>query len=170
MLVTVLTTVFLVAVDQYTKYLATVHLAPVGTMPFIPGVLELRFVLNDGAAFSIFSGNRWFLIVLTGIALAALAVYLFWKKPQNKFEYISLLLIFAGGLGNLIDRVRSGVVVDFFATTFMDFAVFNMADCFVCVGVALLFLHVVVDESKKAKAQKRIDAQPPAQDGKNDEA
>lgn len=162
MLLTVLSTALLVALDQFTKYLATVHLAPVGTMPFIPGVLELRFVLNDGAAFSMFAGNRWFLIIFTGIALAALAIYLLWKKPAARLEYISLILILAGGLGNLIDRIRSGVVVDFFATTFMNFAVFNVADCFVCVGVALLFFYVVWDEWKKSKDKK--------QDASHDEA
>ncbi|MEG0768658.1 MAG: signal peptidase II [Ruthenibacterium sp.] len=155
----VLMTVFmiaaLVALDQLTKYLATVYLAPVGTMPFIPGVLELRFILNDGAAFSILAGNRWFLIIFTGIALTALAIFLLWKKPKNRLAYFSLVLILAGGLGNLIDRILNGAVVDFFATTFMNFAVFNVADCFVCVGVAMLLIYVIADELKTSKANQQ---------------
>lgn len=154
MLFTVLAALVLVAFDQLTKYAATLYLAPVGSMPFIPGIMELRYILNDGAAFSILSGNRWFLIVITGLALAGLGWYLLFRKPQDKVMYFALLLVFAGGIGNLIDRVLNGAVVDFFATTFMNFAVFNVADCFVCVGMALLIFAVIRDEisAKKKKS------------------
>lgn len=144
-----------VVLDQLTKYFAQLYLQPVGTMPFIPGIMELRFVLNDGAAFSSFAGARLFLILFTGIAIAALAVYLFWKKPPKRLERTALVLLIGGGLGNLIDRVRTGVVVDFFATTFVDFAVFNVADCFVCVGAAMLILYVVLEERKKSGEPER---------------
>lgn len=144
-----------VVLDQLTKYFAQLYLQPVGTMPFIPGIMELRFVLNDGAAFSSFAGARLFLILFTGIAIAALAVYLFWKKPPKRLERTALVLLIGGGLGNLIDRVRTGVVVDFFATTFVDFAVFNVADCFVCVGAAMLILHVFLEERKKSGEPER---------------
>ena len=144
-----------VVLDQLTKYFAQLYLQPVGTMPFIPGIMELRFVLNDGAAFSSFAGARLFLILFTGIAIAALAVYLFWKKPPKRLERTALVLLIGGGLGNLIDRVRTGVVVDFFATTFVDFAVFNVADCFVCVGPAMLILYVFLEERKKSGEPER---------------
>lgn len=144
-----------VVLDQLTKYFAQLYLQPVGTMPFIPGIMELRFVLNDGAAFSSFAGARLFLILFTGIAIAALAVYLFWKKPPKRLERTALVLLIGGGLGNLIDRVRTGVVVDFFATTFVDFAVFNVADCFVCVGAAMLILYVFLEERKKSGGPER---------------
>ncbi len=144
-----------VVLDQLTKYFAQLYLQPVGTMPFIPGIMELRFVLNDGAAFSSFAGARLFLILFTGIAIAALAVYLLWKKPPKRLERTALVLLIGGGLGNLIDRVRTGVVVDFFATTFVDFAVFNVADCFVCVGAAMLILYVFLEERKKSGEPER---------------
>ena len=144
-----------VVLDQLTKYFAQLYLQPVGTMPFIPGIMELRFVLNDGAAFSSFAGARLFLILFTGIAIAALAVYLFWKKPPKRLERTALVLLIGGGLGNLIDRVRTGVVVDFFATTFVDFAVFNVADCCVCVGAAMLILYVFLEERKKSGEPER---------------
>ena len=143
----------LIALDQLTKYLATVFLAPVGTAPFLPGIMELRYVLNDGMAFSMFAGKRWVLVVLTGIALCAIALYLWRKKPSTKvewLEYWAWLLVFSGGVGNLIDRVRTGYVVDFFATTFINFAVFNVADCFVTVGIALLVVSVVILERKSS--------------------
>lgn len=144
-----------VVLDQLTKYFAQLYLQPVGTMPFIPGIMELRFVLNDGAAFSSFAGARLFLILFTGIAIAALAVYLLWKKPPKRLERTALVLLIGGGLGNLIDRVRTGVVVDFFATTFVDFAVFNVADCFVCVGAVMLILYVFLEERKKSGEPER---------------
>ncbi len=146
--------VVLIALDQFTKYLAVTYLEPVGTMPFIPGFMELRFVLNDGAAFSSFAGQTWFLVGVTGLALLALLAYMLIRKPTSKLEMFSLVLIFSGGVGNLIDRVRNGVVVDFFATTFMNFAVFNIADCLVVVGTFLLCYYIIADEMKMAKQRK----------------
>ena len=104
--------------------------------------------------------SRWELSVLMGLALAlglalaALAVYFFWKKPSSWLERWVFILIFSGGLGNLIDRVLNGYVVDFFATTFMNFAVFNVADCFVCVGAALFVIAVLRQELNAKKEQK----------------
>lgn len=157
LLISVIIIIALTGLDQLTKHLATVYLAPVGAMPFIPGVMELRYVLNDGAAFSMLADAEWgrvFLIVVTGLALAALAVYFFWKKPSFWLERWVFILIFSGGLGNLIDRVLNGYVVDFFATTFMNFAVFNVADCFVCVGAALFVIAVLRQELNAKKEQK----------------
>ena len=139
MLFSVLVVAAIVALDQLTKYLATTHLAPVGSMPFIPGIMELRYLLNDGMAFSLLSGGRWLLIAVTSVAMAGM-----------------LLMIIGGGIGNLIDRVATGYVVDFFATTFIDFAVFNVADCFVTVGVFLLAAAILYGEfiaKKKAPPQ-----------------
>ncbi len=104
----------LVGADQLTKYLAASYLAPVGTAPFLPGIMELRYVENDGMAFSMLSGRQTLLIVVTGITLAALVWYLFFKRPQARTERVAVCLIIAGGLGNLIDRVTAGRVIDFF--------------------------------------------------------
>lgn len=150
----------LIALDQLTKYLATTFLAPVGSVPFLPGIMELRYVLNDGMAFSMLAGKRWILVAATGIALCAIAVYLWRKKPATKAEYLeywSWVLVFAGGVGNLIDRVRTGYVVDFFATTFIDFAVFNVADCFVTVGIALLIISVILLERGSSQKTRETD-------------
>ena len=144
----------LVGADQLTKYLAASYLAPVGTAPFLPGIMELRYVENDGMAFSMLSGRQTLLIVVTGITLAALVWYLFFKRPQARTERVAVCLIIAGGLGNLIDRVTAGRVIDFFATTFIDFAVFNVADCFVCVGAALFVIAVLRQELNAKKEQK----------------
>lgn len=149
MLVTFFLTAVLIALDRATKYFATVYLAPIGSRPFIPGVMELRYVRNEGAAFSLLANAAWgraFLIVVTSLALAALTVWFIRKKPSSWWERWTFILIFSGGLGNLIDRVLYGSVVDFFATTFINFAVFNTADCFVCVGAAMLALRVLRQE------------------------
>ena len=105
-------------------------------------------------AFSMLSGRQTLLIVVTGITLAALVWYLFFKRPQARTERVAVCLIIAGGLGNLIDRVTAGRVIDFFATTFIDFAVFNVADCFVCVGAALFVIAVLRQELNAKKEQK----------------
>ncbi len=155
---TIFLIIILIALDQITKYLATAYLEPVGTAPFIEGFMEFRYVLNDGAAFSMFSGNRWMLIGFTSVALVLVALYLIIKKPKLKLEKIALILILSGGIGNLIDRIIYGYVVDFFATTFINFAVFNVADCFVVIGSGLLIISVISEEintsKEKTKAEK----------------
>lgn len=146
----------LIGLDQLTKYLATAYLAPIGVHPFLPGIMELRYVRNDGAAFSLLANAAWgraFLIVVTALALAALAVWFIKMKPASWWERCTFILIFSGGTGNLIDRVLHGSVVDFFATTFIDFAIFNVADCFVCIGAALLALLVLRQELGTAKSK-----------------
>ena len=112
----------LIGIDQLIKLWAVQVLQPVGAMPFIPHVVELRFVLNPGMAFSLLSGKQLFLIIATSAALLA------------------------GGIGNLIDRVLNGEVVDYINLLFMRFAVFNFADICVCVGVALWVLVIFLDE------------------------
>ena len=150
----------LVGADQLTKYLAASYLAPVGTAPFLPGIMELRYVENDGMAFSMLSGRQTLLIVVTGITLAALVWYLFFKRPQARTERVAVCLIIAGGLGNLIDRVTAGRLIDFFATTFIDFAVFNVADCFVSVGVVLLAAYYIRSELAAKKARPKAQGAP----------
>ena len=91
---------------------------------------------------------------MTAAALAGIGWYLLARRPKARLEYISLLLIWAGGIGNLIDRVLHGTVVDFFAVTFTNFAVFNVADCYVTVGVCLLLLFYIIKEVRDAKQKK----------------
>ncbi|MCI2046724.1 MAG: signal peptidase II [Faecalibacterium sp.] len=143
-------------VDQGIKAWATAALAPLGAMPLLPGIVQLRYVLNQGMAFSLLSGKQAFLILVTGAALLALAYYLFAKCRGQLLKQITLVLILSGGLGNLVDRVLNGQVVDYIELQFVNFAVFNFADICVCVGMALLILCIFLeenDEHKKAAAQ-----------------
>ena len=131
----------LVGLDQAIKFWAVSALQPVGAMPLIPHVVELRFVLNQGMAFSLLSGKQLFLIVATSAALL-----LFFRSRNNRLQQAALILVLGGGIGNLIDRVLNGEVVDYINLLFMRFAVFNFADICVCVGVALWVLVIFLEE------------------------
>ena len=136
----------LVGADQLIKLWAVQVLEPVGAMPLIPHVVELRFVLNPGMAFSLLSGKQLFLIAATGAALLLVAYWLFFRSRGRKLQQAALILVLGGGIGNLIDRVLNGEVVDYINLLFMRFAVFNFADICVCVGVALWVLVIFLDE------------------------
>ena len=161
-IVSVLAAVVLVAVDQGIKLWASVNLQPVGAMPVLPGIVELRFCLNDGMAFSMLAGKQTLLIGVTSLMLLAVLIMLFMRKMPLA-ERIAWTLVLGGGVGNLIDRVLNGVVVDYINVLFMNFAIFNFADICVCVGVALLIVAALWEtrqDEKNAKAgrQKETDA------------
>lgn len=136
----------LVGIDQLIKLWAVDTLAPVGAMPFIPHLVELRFVLNQGMAFSLLSGKQLFLILATSAALILVAYELFFRSRGKLLQQIAFILVLGGGIGNLIDRVLNGEVVDYINLLFMNFAVFNFADICVCVGVALWVLVIFLEE------------------------
>ena len=134
----------IVAADQYTKWLTVAYIDPNQQVDVIPGFMGLTNVHNTGAAFSSFEGMRWLFVAL----FLVLSVAIFWeyfKKPMpfTKFERWCIAAIYGGGLGNMIDRVRLGYVVDMLETRFMEFPVFNVADCFITCGCILLLLHIV---------------------------
>lgn len=142
----------LVAVDQYTKHLAVTMLKPIGSYPLWEGVFHLTYVENTGAAFGILRDHRWVFMLLSTIAVVAILIYLIVRSKQTSlFEGIMLSLIAAGGIGNMIDRIKDGFVVDFLDFTLIDFAVFNVADSFVTVGAALMIIYLVATEMREAK-------------------
>ncbi len=145
----------LVALDQGIKYLAVVHLKPIGSFPLLDGILQLSYVENTGAAFGSFSKYTTLLSVFTGIVLLCGFVYLLLGKCKPVFVYVSAILILAGGAGNLIDRVFRGFVVDYIEPLFIDFAVFNFADMLVCVGAAILIIYLLYDMFRDAKKTKQ---------------
>ena len=144
----------LIGIDQAIKLWATNVLQPIGAMPLIPHVVELRFVLNQGMAFSLLSGKQLFLIIATSAALLAVAYGLFFRSRGKRLQQAALVLVLGGGIGNLIDRVLNGEVVDYINLLFMQFAVFNFADICVCVGVALWVLVIFLDELHADDASK----------------
>lgn len=140
----------LVFIDQAIKLWASAVLAPAGSMPLIPHVIELRFCLNEGAAFSLLSGRQTLLIAVTSIALLAVAWYLFFKcrGAAMRWERTAMILILGGGVGNLIDRVANQRVVDYLNFLFIQYPVFNFADICVCGGVALFVICILLEERK----------------------
>lgn len=143
-LISLVAAALLVAADQGIKAWATAQLMPVGVMAVLPGIVELRYVLNDGMAFSMLAGKQGILIGVTSLMLIGVLVWLL-RGDMPLLERISWTLVLGGGIGNLIDRVLNGVVVDYINVLFMHFAVFNFADICVCCGVGLLILSILLD-------------------------
>lgn len=145
----------LVVADQLIKQWANAVLQPVGAITLLPGIVELRYYLNDGMAFSMLAGKQTLLIVMTSIMLVCVLALLLLRK-MNPWERVSWMLILGGGVGNLIDRVLNGEVVDYINVLFMNFAVFNFADICITTGVIMLMLWVVYDSIKKDKEEKAV--------------
>ncbi len=145
-------------IDSLTKYLTVTYMELGESIPIIKDVIHLTYIRNKGAAFGMLAEHRWVFLVLSSITIVALVVYLFFTKNRDPLYLISLSMILAGGVGNMIDRIALGEVIDFIDFTLIDFAVFNGADSFVCVGAALFFLSVLREELKNAKRDKAIEA------------
>ena len=128
----------LLGADQWVKAWTVAHLELLETAPLFPGFLELMRVHNYGAAWSSFSGMRWLLIVVTAAVMAVLAVLLLRRMVRHPLGVTALVLILSGGVGNLIDRIRLGYVVDMFHFQFWpSYPVFNVADICIVTGAVL---------------------------------
>ncbi len=149
----------LLAVDQLLKYYVLLYLKPLGAVTVLDSLLEFSYVENTGAAFGLFKNVVWFVIAVTIAAFLVITILLFRYRGHTVFSYIASVLLIAGGLGNLLDRILYGFVVDFIHVMFFDY-VFNFADCCVTVGAALFVLHVLVVSYREKKAQEPS-AQPP---------
>lgn len=145
-----------VAVDQISKYITVLCLKPDGDFTVWEGVLHFTYVENRGAAFGMLSDNRWVFMVTSVILIAAvLAVMIIYVRKIPPFLGVSLAFVLGGGIGNMIDRIACGYVVDFINVVLIDFAVFNIADSFICIGAGLMFIYVIVSEVKEDKAKKK---------------
>ena len=145
----------LVGLDQLTKWLAAVYLKPTPEgVTVIPKLLDFQYITNEGAAWGLFEGEKWFLVVLTTITTMALLIFLLSGKLRRFALFnVSTILIVAGGIGNLIDRLVHGAVVDFIKTTFMSFPIFNVADCYVVIGSVLMLIFFLFFYEEKAPAE-----------------
>ncbi len=141
----------LIAADQISKFAAIKFLKPHETIEIIKGVLSFTYVENRGAAFGILQNARWVFILFTIFAMGIMVFYKIKNKPQGKIINTSLCLLLAGATGNMIDRLCLGYVVDMIEVTFIDYPVFNVADCFVVVGTILLAYYIlfIYKEPKK---------------------
>lgn len=146
----------IVAVDQWTKFLTVANIALSQEVPFWDGLFHFTYVQNRGAAFSSFEGAQW-LFALIFLGFTGAIVYDMVKKamPFTNWERWCIAAIYGGGLGNMIDRVRLGYVVDMVEVEFISFPVFNVADCFITCGCILLLLHLVFFNKDFWKEEKK---------------
>ena len=145
MVLYVLAVLALVGLDQWVKYWTVSHLALGETAPILDGVIQFRRVHNTGGGWSVLADHTWLLTLVTAVVLAAILFLLYKGVVRHPFGRWMALVLFAGGLGNLIDRLRLGYVVDMFEFTFMDYPVFNVADmCIVAgiIGCAIYYLFL----------------------------
>ena len=156
MLLMVLFAAGIVAADQFTKYLTVANIALGQDIPFIPNFLGFTYLQNTGAAFSSFEGQQWLFAVI--FALFTIGIIYEFKKNTMKFsnfERWCIVAIYGGGLGNMIDRVRLGYVVDMLETKFMVFPVFNVADCFITCGCIAMMTSLILFNKEFWKDEKK---------------
>ena len=146
---------FIVAIDVLTKVLTVEFIPYRGNIPVIDGIVSLSHIHNEGAAWGMLGDHRWVFLSLSSVTLVGISLYLYLGHAQNMLYGVSLSMIVAGGVGNMIDRVALGFVIDFIKVDFMSFPVFNAADSFVCIGAGLLILALVRDLILEAKAKKK---------------
>lgn len=151
----------LTIIDRITKYIAVSTVKVDGPKEFLFGLFNFTYVENTGAAFSLFFDKTEALSLLTVLFLAVMVFLLMKKQFESKFLNASLILVISGGLGNLIDRIIYGYVIDFIEPLFVDFAVFNFADCCITVGAFMIIAYevygMISERRKKAEVDDSID-------------
>jgi len=146
--------VVLVLSDQLTKIWAVGALKN-GPVPFIPKILNFSYVENRGIAFGMLQDMHYIVIPFSILVMVLCLVLMIKANKKGKtLEAVSLVLVLSGAVGNLIDKLRLGYVVDFIHTLFMDFPVFNLADTFICIGAGLLAICVLFDKEEKNENHK----------------
>ena len=145
-----------VALDQWTKALTVANIPLYTDVPVLDGLFHFTYVQNTGAAFSSFEGQQW-LFALIFVVFTAAILWEYFKKPMpfTRLERWCIFAVYGGGLGNMVDRVRLGYVVDMIETKFMEFPVFNVADCFICCGCVLLMVHLLIWNKPFWKEEKK---------------
>lgn len=143
-----------IGLDQLTKWLTVVNLDEWESFPLWQDVFHFTYVRNTGMAFGMLKDHRWVFIVFSTVSIVALLVYLFCFRPESRWMQVSIAFIVGGGIGNMIDRILLGYVVDFFDFRLINFAVFNVADSFVCIGAGMMILYLVIDLVREIKLER----------------
>lgn len=147
--------ILLTAADQITKLLTIKLIKPQGNIEILKNFLDFSYVENRGAAFGIMQNSRWIFIAITLIVSAGIVYILFFKKNESRIFKTSLILILSGALGNLIDRIFRGYVVDMIEVTFINYPVFNFADCCVVIGAILFCIYILFVYKETEKGNKK---------------
>ena len=151
----IITAAVFLAADQITKYIVITNMELGQSIDFIDGLLDFTYIHNDGGAWGIFGGSRWFLIAFTAVIMIALIILLIKNKTKSALFFWAGTLILSGGIGNMIDRLTLGYVIDFIEFAFVDFATFNIADSCVCVGAFIVGLAILLDLISEGKKMKK---------------
>ncbi|AZQ41603.1 signal peptidase II [Streptococcus periodonticum] len=138
--------VALIALDQWVKFEIVKNIQLGEVKPFIPKIVSLTYLRNTGAAFSILENQQWLFAVITLVVIGAAIWYLSKHIKGSVWLLSALCLIIAGGIGNFIDRMRQGFVVDMFQLDFINFAIFNVADSYLTIGVLVLIVMMLKEE------------------------
>ena len=147
-----LTIVLLIVLDQLVKWTIVSNIKLGEVKGFIPSIMSLTYLQNTGAAFSILENQQWLFTIITLLVIGGAIWYLI-KNIKGSFWLISgLTLIIAGGLGNFIDRLRQGFVVDMFQVDYINFAVFNVADTYLTFGVLIMLLVIIKEETNGSES------------------
>jgi signal peptidase II len=142
----------LIGLDQWVKWWIVNDLSLGETKNLIPGVLSLNHIRNTGAAWSMLEGKMWLFAIITIIAVIVIVTLMIKNQRKgSRWLMIGLSLILAGAIGNFIDRVRLGYVVDMFQTDFMNFPIFNVADITLVCGVVCILIYIILDEKEQGK-------------------
>ena len=151
----IITSVLFLLADRFTKYIVDTNMELGESIPFIPEFMDFTYIHNTGGAWGILSGKTWLLVVLTAAVMVFCVVFLIRNGRRNPLLFWSICLIVSGGVGNMIDRIfNEGRVIDFLRTLFIEFPIFNIADCAVVIGAGLLILYFVLDIIKEGKEKK----------------
>lgn len=144
-----------VCADQLTKWLAVIFLEGEADVVLWRDVLHFSFVRNEGAAFGMLQNQRWLFMIVSTVAIVGLLVYLIRYKPKSLWVRVSIAMIIGGGIGNMIDRIFLGYVIDFIYFKLIDFPVFNVADSFVTVGCGILIVYLFYDLVREIRQEKK---------------
>ncbi|MBQ5833428.1 MAG: signal peptidase II [Clostridia bacterium] len=155
--------------DQLTKWLAVIFLEGEADVVLWRDVLHFSFVRNKGAAFGMLQNQRWLFMVISTVAIVGLLIYLIRWKPKSIWVRLSIAMIIGGGIGNMIDRIFLGYVIDFIYFKLIDFPVFNVADSFVTVGCGILVVYLFYDLICEMRREKQAKLAGTAQEEKKDE-
>ncbi len=151
MIFSLILTFLLVIIDQVTKYWTVQQIELGEVVEVIPDILSFTYIRNTGAAFSILEGQMWFFYIVTVIVVGVLLYYMYTEARTDRTLGLLLSIILAGALGNFIDRLVHQYVIDMIKVEFVDFAIFNVADSYLTVGVILLFIYTIYQERKGAE-------------------
>ena len=166
----VITAVAALALDQFTKYYISNNFVMAETKPLIPHVLGITYVYNTGGAWGMLKDQTWLLLSVTIVIMLVCIALLLKFGVKNKLMFWAITLILSGGVGNMIDRIfRGGKVIDFFDLLFMEYPVFNVADCAIVIGAGMLLLYFLIDMLKENEQKRMIKLEHTTQESSNNE-